>query len=252
MTPTLHPQLLSAFLDGKSCATIAKTFSLSVEEVLAWFESDLTQSTLRRIESLQLQQARIVSFSVLPAATGSLSRTSATAPDPVLQTRAASNLLRLGLRFSQSHRDTSETPAPREGAGGGPPSLTTGAADTHGPTRTARAPHREIASQSSPPPRAHKSAIAAPSQTPPTETLTPATLLSRRESLVGALQNLAGVPASFHSMASHHSAQPARHTPIPLAQDPSTQDRPPGHPRDRPHAASSRNSTSQFQVSSAA
>ncbi|MBL8885769.1 MAG: hypothetical protein JNK16_03840 [Phycisphaerales bacterium] len=112
MTPSLHPQHRSAFLDGKSCATIAKAFSLSVEEVLAWFESDLTQSTLRRLESLQLQQARIVSFSVLPAATGSLCRTSTTAPDPILQTRAASNLVRLGLRFSGA-------PSLREGVGGG-------------------------------------------------------------------------------------------------------------------------------------
>ncbi|MGH7243941.1 MAG: hypothetical protein ACREJD_11025 [Phycisphaerales bacterium] len=100
MTPSLHPHLLSAFLAGKSCASIATDFSLSIEEVLTWFESDLTQSTLRRLESLQLQQARIVSFSVLPGVTDSLTNTSNTAADPTLRTRAASNLLRLGLRFA--------------------------------------------------------------------------------------------------------------------------------------------------------
>jgi hypothetical protein len=107
VTAPLHPQLLSAFLDGKSCATIARTFSLSIEEVLAWFESDLTQSTLRRLESLQLQQARIVSFSVLPGAADSLTNTCHTADNPILRTRAASNLVRLGLRFAAPSKSPS-------------------------------------------------------------------------------------------------------------------------------------------------
>ncbi|MBS0192331.1 MAG: hypothetical protein U0573_06870 [Phycisphaerales bacterium] len=99
MTPSLHVNLLSAFLAGKSCSAIALAFNLSIEDILAWFESERTQSTLRRLEALQLHQARIVSSSLLPAATGSLSNTSTAAPDLALRTRAAANLVRLGLRF---------------------------------------------------------------------------------------------------------------------------------------------------------
>lgn len=118
MSSTLHPNLLSAFLAGKSCSAIALAFNLSVEDVLTWFESDLTQSTLRRLEALQLQQARIGSGSVLPHAAGSLTNTCDSADNPALRTRAASNLVRLGLRFTAPSRN-SAAPSQWEGVGGG-------------------------------------------------------------------------------------------------------------------------------------
>lgn len=104
MTPTLHANLLAAFLDGKSCATIARTFNLSIQDVLSWFESELTQTTLSRLEALQHHQARLVSFKILSGASDSLTDTCATSPNPALRTRAASGLLRLGLRFAPPGR----------------------------------------------------------------------------------------------------------------------------------------------------
>ena len=118
MSPSLHPNLLSAFLAGKSCSAIALTFNLSIEAVLTWFESGHTQSTLRRLEALQLQQARIVSFSVLPHAAGSLTNTCESADNPALRTRAASNLVRLGLKFTTASRNAT-APAPCEGVAAG-------------------------------------------------------------------------------------------------------------------------------------
>jgi len=137
VTPTLHSNLLSAFLAGKSCSAIALTFNLSIEEVLAWFESDYTQSTLRRLESLQHQQARIVSFSVLPGAADSLTNTCHTADNPLLRTRAASNLVRLGLRFASPSKSPSLARGVAENAASAQPAAEIAAPAEH-PTSTSR------------------------------------------------------------------------------------------------------------------
>lgn len=232
VTPSIHQFLLTAFLDGKSCATIARTFNLSVDEVLAWYESDSTQATLRRIEALQLQQARIVSFSLLPGATGSLAHTSTTAGDLTLRTRAAANLVRLGLRFSapppkpppltmadlvtshREHRSTSADPAFRPNS-----SFAQHSAQSHGQQPAHQTAHRAPTPRQTPAPTniypnsqsihqsnshparqpvSQSTATSAQTQTSHAPTSAPP-LLSRRDSTVSALRAATGAPTRRES-----------------------------------------------------
>lgn len=103
-SPTVEDQLLRAFLAGSSLLDLAGAHSLTLRQLLDWFESDQIRQLLHRLIRIQRTQCRIVHAGCSLPAIASLANLSTTAPNPNHRRLSASQVLRFASTLQRSRK----------------------------------------------------------------------------------------------------------------------------------------------------